>query len=70
MRDLAPWDPVPGLAALRHCCCLPRGCAGVVVSVLRVITKAILPDTEQGLRQSANLYFSLAALVCAACTVV
>ncbi|KAL4434383.1 hypothetical protein ABPG75_000824 [Micractinium tetrahymenae] len=44
--------------------------SGVVVSVLRVVTKATLPDTEQGLRQSANLYFAIAALVCAACTVV
>ncbi|KAL4428588.1 hypothetical protein ABPG77_008900 [Micractinium sp. CCAP 211/92] len=44
--------------------------SGVVVSVLRVVTKATLPDTEHGLRQSANLYFTITALVCAACVVV
>ena len=44
--------------------------SGVVVSFLRISTKAILPDTPQGLRASANLYFFLAALTCAGCVVV
>lgn len=44
--------------------------AGVAVSLLRVLTKATLPDTEAGLRHSANLYFILTALVCASCTAV
>ena len=44
--------------------------AGVAVSLLRVLTKATLPDTEAGLRRSANLYFALTALVCASSTAV
>lgn len=40
------------------------------MSLLRVATKATLPDTEQGLQRSANLYFCIAAMVCAACTAV
>jgi hypothetical protein len=42
----------------------------VVVSLLRVLTKATLPDTPAGLRRSADLYFLIAALVCGACTAV
>lgn len=42
----------------------------MAVSLLRVLTKATLPDTEAGLRHSANLYFILTALVCASCTAV
>lgn len=55
------------------CCHEPSAAgrlAGVVVSLLRVITKATLPDTEAGLRRGANIYFTIAALVCASCTVV
>jgi hypothetical protein len=44
--------------------------SGVVVSLLRIITKATLPDTEAGLRRSATIYFCIGAAVCAACTVV
>ncbi len=49
---------------------MPAVPAGVAVSLLRVLTKATLPDTEAGLRHSANLYFLLTALVCASCTAV
>lgn len=64
--------PVWGVFCDAMPCSLPRPVrrAGVVVSLLRVCTKATLPDTEQGLRQSANLYFTITALVCAACVVV
>lgn len=41
--------------------------AGIAVSLLRLATKATLPDTPAGLRRSAQLYFSIAALACAAC---
>ena len=59
---------VVSLAAALHSAA--AGLAGVVGSLLRVITKATLPDTEAGLRRSANIYFTIAALVCASCTVV
>lgn len=37
------------------------------MALLRAATKATLPDTESGLRQSANIYFSIAAAACLAC---
>eukprot|EP00854_Cymbomonas_tetramitiformis_P029563 gene29563-36835_t len=40
-------------------------CSGVVISVLRVITKGSLSDTKEGVRQSAHLYFIIAAIVIA-----
>ena len=40
--------------------------AGIAVSLLRLATKATLPDTPAGLRRSAHLYFSIAALACLA----
>jgi hypothetical protein len=40
--------------------------AGVAVALLRLATKATLPDTPEGLRRGATLYFLLAAAVCAA----
>ena len=45
------------------------GVSGIAVCLLRVATKATLPDTPKGLRASANAYFTLAALVCASCVV-
>ncbi|GAB4815688.1 hypothetical protein N2152v2_002734 [Parachlorella kessleri] len=45
------------------------GVSGIAVCLLRVATKATLPDTPEGLRASANAYFSLAAVVCATCVV-
>lgn len=50
--------------------CSGTAVSGVGVSLLRIVTKATLPDTEAGLRRSAALYFATAALVCAACTAV
>ena len=41
--------------------------SGVVVSLLRIATKAALPATPAGLRASASLYFTIAALICLAC---
>ena len=40
--------------------------SGVVVSLLRIATKATLPATEAGLRASVVVYFALAAAVTAA----
>ncbi|GER32257.1 equilibrative nucleoside transporter 1 [Striga asiatica] len=37
--------------------------SGVLVSILRVITKAIFPQDTHGLRQSANLYFIVSIAV-------
>lgn len=41
--------------------------SGVMVSALRILTKAALPATAQGLQISANLYFLVAAAACACC---
>ncbi|KAH7510747.1 hypothetical protein FEM48_ZijujUnG0055000 [Ziziphus jujuba var. spinosa] len=43
------------------------GSAGVLVSVLRIITKAVYPQDAHGLRQSANLYFSVGIVVMVIC---
>lgn len=42
-------------------------CAGIAVSLLRLATKATLPDSPEGLRRSANLYFCISALACLGC---
>ncbi|XP_049931209.1 equilibrative nucleotide transporter 8-like isoform X2 [Nymphaea colorata] len=42
-------------------------CSGVLVSVLRIITKASLPQTPQGLQRSAQLYFIVSVLFMATC---
>ncbi|KAJ9537704.1 hypothetical protein OSB04_030437 [Centaurea solstitialis] len=45
--------------------------AGLMVSILRVITKASLPHTQKGLRTSTQIYFvfsSLIVLLCVICT--
>jgi len=41
--------------------------AGTAVSGLRILTKAALPATPEGLRTSENLYFLTTAILCAAC---
>jgi solute carrier family 29 (equilibrative nucleoside transporter), member 1/2/3 len=44
--------------------------AGVLVSAMRVFTKALYPHDARGLRRSATLYFSVsiaAMVLCAAC---
>lgn len=43
--------------------------SGVLVSVLRIITKALYPQDAEGLRSSANLYFSVSIIVIAICLV-
>ncbi|GLU21601.1 hypothetical protein SLE2022_377320 [Rubroshorea leprosula] len=43
--------------------------SGVLVSVLRILTKAIYPQDEDGLRNSANLYFATGIVVMAICIV-
>lgn len=43
--------------------------AGVLVSVLRVITKAAYAQDAHGLRKSANLYFAVSIVVMALCVV-
>ncbi|PWA75837.1 equilibrative nucleoside transporter, Major facilitator superfamily domain protein [Artemisia annua] len=45
--------------------------AGLMVSILRVVTKASLPHTQKGLRASTQIYFvfsSLIVLLCIICT--
>lgn len=44
--------------------------SGIGVSLLRIITKAFVPGTPEGLRASADLYFLIAAATCAACIVI
>lgn len=43
--------------------------SGVLVSALRIITKAALPQTVHGLRTSANLYFAVSIVFMALCLV-
>lgn len=42
---------------------------GVLVSVLRIITKISYPQDAQGLRSSANLYFSVSIIVMGICVI-
>lgn len=44
--------------------------SGVIICVLRVITKAALPPTRAGLRSSTALYFALSGLLSLTCFVV
>ncbi|KAG9447405.1 hypothetical protein H6P81_013533 [Aristolochia fimbriata] len=43
--------------------------SGVLVSVLRIFTKAIFPQDAHGLRSSANLYFGVSIAIMAVCLV-
>lgn len=43
--------------------------AGVLISLLRILTKAIYPQDENGLRRSANLYFLVSIVGMIICTV-
>lgn len=45
------------------------GACGVLVSSLRVVTKAALPQTPDGLRTSANLYFVVTSVILLLCFV-
>lgn len=49
--------------------CAGTAGSGVLVSVMRVITKAIFPQDSHGLRSSANLYFSVSIIVMVICLV-
>ncbi|PRQ41166.1 putative equilibrative nucleoside transporter, major facilitator superfamily [Rosa chinensis] len=43
--------------------------SGVLVSFLRILTKAVYPQTGEGLRKSANLYFAVGIVVMVICIV-
>ncbi|KAI4384287.1 hypothetical protein MLD38_002462 [Melastoma candidum] len=43
--------------------------SGVLISLLRVITKAVYPQDSEGLRKSANLYFAVGIVIMAVCMV-
>ncbi|KAK9078259.1 hypothetical protein SSX86_002316 [Deinandra increscens subsp. villosa] len=43
--------------------------AGLVVSILRIITKASLPHTQKGLRTSTQIYFMFSALIILLCII-
>ena len=43
--------------------------AGVLVSFLRIITKAVYTQDKNGLRKSANLYFAVGNVVMGICFV-
>ncbi|KAJ0884417.1 putative equilibrative nucleoside transporter, MFS transporter superfamily [Helianthus annuus] len=43
--------------------------AGLVVSILRIVTKASLPHTQQGLRTSTQIYFVFSALIILLCVI-
>ncbi|XP_068667156.1 equilibrative nucleotide transporter 1-like [Aristolochia californica] len=43
--------------------------SGVIVSLLRIVTKAIFPQDAHGLRSSANLYFGVSIVVMVICVV-
>lgn len=45
------------------------GLAGVLVSILRIITKASLSQNSQGLRTSAHFYFIVSTFVLLICTI-
>ncbi|XP_065850158.1 equilibrative nucleotide transporter 8 [Euphorbia lathyris] len=42
--------------------------SGVLVSILRILTKASLPQTPQGLRTSAHFYFIVSTIILLCCT--
>lgn len=44
--------------------------AGVLVSVLRILTKAVYSQDAEGLRKSANLYFAVGIVVIVICIVI
>lgn len=44
--------------------------SGTLISILRIVTKAALPNTLGGLRASTAIYFIVAGLNCVACLVV
>ncbi|KAK3256673.1 hypothetical protein CYMTET_34200 [Cymbomonas tetramitiformis] len=72
LYTMAPRPDVPGYLSMARggsgqALLGGTACSGVVISVLRVITKGSLSDTKEGVRQSAHLYFIIAAIVIAVC---
>ncbi|XP_058102620.1 equilibrative nucleotide transporter 1-like [Magnolia sinica] len=47
--------------------CAGTAASGVLVSIMRIITKAIFPQDARGLRCSANLYFGVSIVVMVIC---
>lgn len=45
------------------------GFSGVLVSLLRIVTKGAFPDTPSGLRSSANIYFTAGAIILVSCVI-
>ncbi|CAN6548983.1 unnamed protein product [Malus baccata var. baccata] len=43
--------------------------SGVIVSALRIVTKAVYPQNTEGLRKSANLYFAVGIVIIVICIV-
>lgn len=41
--------------------------AGLIAGLLRLLTKAIFPETDEGQRQSSSMYFGLATVVIVVC---
>jgi equilibrative nucleoside transporter 1/2/3 len=41
--------------------------SGVIICLLRVVTKAALPPTRAGLRTSTAIYFALSGVICLLC---
>ena len=41
--------------------------AGLIAGLLRILTKAIFPETDEGQRQSSSMYFGLATVVIVVC---
>uniref|UniRef100_A0A7S1SXV4 Equilibrative nucleoside transporter n=1 Tax=Tetraselmis chuii TaxID=63592 RepID=A0A7S1SXV4_9CHLO len=50
--------------------CSGTSWSGLVVSMLRIVTKAALPTTPAGLRSSAFLYFEIASVIVALCIII
>lgn len=44
-----------------------NGIAGVIASLLRIVTKASLPETTEGLRVSTHIYFIISAFIMLLC---
>lgn len=58
---------LPGTALAMQAVCAGTSYSGLVVSLLRIATKAALPMTASGLRSSAFLYFGIASVTVALC---
>jgi equilibrative nucleoside transporter 1/2/3 len=43
--------------------------SGVIIGILRIVTKGSLPNTAEGLRASTQLYFAASACITAVCLV-